>query len=81
LPQAGTLFIAGEVQTGIRRTGGSGGRALERRTRRSSCQNLSGGHVPSDVLTRRKIFDKVFDRMDRAATGSNLRTTWRWRLE
>jgi len=65
----GTLFIADEVQTGIGRTG-----------RFLACEHwgiepdivllsksLSGGHVPvGAVLTRKWIFDKVFDRMDRA---------------
>ena len=65
----GTLFIADEVQTGLGRTG-----------RFLACEHwgiepdivllsksLSGGHVPvSAVLTRKWIFDKVFDRMDRA---------------
>jgi ornithine--oxo-acid transaminase len=65
----GTLFIADEVQTGLGRTG-----------RFIACEHwgiepdivllsksLSGGHVPvGAVLTRKWIFDKVFDRMDRA---------------
>jgi ornithine--oxo-acid transaminase len=65
----GTLFIADEVQTGLGRTG-----------RFLACdhwgvepdivllsKSLSGGHVPvGAVLTRKWIFDKVFDRMDRA---------------
>jgi len=65
----GTLFIADEIQTGLGRTG-----------RFLACEHwdiepdivllsksLSGGHVPvSAVLTRKWIFDKVFDRMDRA---------------
>ena len=65
----GTLFIADEVQTGLGRTG-----------RFLACEywgiepdivllskSLSGGHVPvGAVLTRKWIFDKVFDRMDRA---------------
>jgi ornithine--oxo-acid transaminase len=65
----GTLFIADEIQTGLGRTG-----------RFLACQHwgiepdivllsksLSGGHVPvGAVLTRKWIFDKVFDRMDRA---------------
>jgi ornithine--oxo-acid transaminase len=30
-------------------------------------KSLSGGHVPvGAVLTRKSIFDKIFDRMDRA---------------
>ena len=65
----GTLFVADEVQTGMGRTG-----------RFLACEHwgvepdmvllaksLSGGHVPvGAVLTRKWIFDKVFDRMDRA---------------
>ena len=65
----GTLFIADEVQTGLGRTG-----------RFLACEHwgiepdivllsksLSGGHVPvGAVLTRKWIFDMVFDRMDRA---------------
>ena len=65
----GTLFVADEIQTGLGRTG-----------RFLACEHwgiepdivllsksLSGGHVPvGAVLTRKRIFDKVFDRMDRA---------------
>ena len=61
------MFIADEIQTGLGRTG-----------RFLACEywdiepdivllskSLSGGHVPvSAVLTRKWIFDKVFDRMD-----------------
>jgi ornithine--oxo-acid transaminase len=64
-----TLLIADEIQTGLGRTG-----------RFLACEHwgiepdmvllakaLSGGHVPvSAVLTRKWIYDKVFDRMDRA---------------
>jgi len=63
------LFIADEIQTGLGLTG-----------RFLACEHwgiepdivllsksLSGGHVPvGAVLTRKWIFDKVFDRMDRA---------------
>ena len=65
----GTLFIADEVQTGLGRTG-----------RFLACEHwgiepdivllaksLSGGQVPvGAALTRKWIFDRVFDRMDRA---------------
>ena len=65
----GSLFVADEIQTGLGRTG-----------RFLACEHwgiepdivllsksLSGGQVPSGaVLTRKWIFDKVFDRMDRA---------------
>ena len=65
----GTLFVADEIQTGMGRTG-----------RFLACEHwgiepdivllaksLSGGHVPiGAVLTRKWIFDRVFDRMDRA---------------
>jgi ornithine--oxo-acid transaminase len=65
----GTLFVADEVQTGMGRTG-----------RFLACEHwdidpdmvllaksLSGGCVPSGaLLTRKWIYDKVFDRMDRA---------------
>lgn len=65
----GTLLVADEIQTGIGRTG-----------RFLACEHegvepdlvllakaLSGGFVPVGcVLTRRSIFDKLFDRMDRA---------------
>lgn len=65
----GTLFVADEIQTGLGRTG-----------RFLACQHwgvepdivclakaLSGGFVPvGALLTRRWIFEKLFDRMDRA---------------
>src|SRR5205085_5907606 len=64
-----TLLIADEIQTGLGRTG-----------KFLACEHwgiepdmvllakaLSGGHVPvSAVLTRKRIFDRMFDRMDRA---------------
>jgi ornithine--oxo-acid transaminase len=43
---------------------------------------LSGGHVPvGALLTRKSIFDKMFNQMDRAVVhGSTFaRTIWRWR--
>ncbi len=65
----GTLLVADEIQTGIGRTG-----------RFLACEHwniepdmvllakaLSGGHVPvGALLTRKYIFDKVFNQMDRA---------------
>lgn len=65
----GTLFVADEIQTGLGRTG-----------RFIACEHygvepdmvllakaLSGGYVPvGAVMCRRWVFDKVFDRMDRA---------------
>ncbi len=65
----GTLFVADEIQTGMGRTG-----------RFLACdhfgvrpdivllaKSLSGGFIPvGAVLTRRWIFNRVFDRMDRA---------------
>jgi len=65
----GTLMVADEIQTGLGRTG-----------RFLACEHwnvepdmvllakaLSGGHVPvGAVLTRRSVFEKVFNRMDRA---------------
>src|SRR6202162_4535386 len=65
----GTLFVADEVQTGLGRTG---------RFLAVECWNvepdmvllaktLSGGHVPvGALLTRKSIFDKIFNQMDRA---------------
>jgi ornithine--oxo-acid transaminase len=65
----GTLFIADEIQTGLGRTGRF--LAIEHWEVEPDmvliAKSLSGGHVPvGAVLTRRWIFDKVFDRMDRA---------------
>jgi ornithine--oxo-acid transaminase len=65
----GTLFVADEIQTGLGRTG-----------KFLACEHwgvepdmvllakaLSGGHVPvSAVLTRKWIYEKLFNRMDRA---------------
>ena len=70
----GTLFIADEVQTGVGRTGRF--LAIEHWNVEPDmvllAKTLSGGHVPvGTVLPRTKIFDKVFDRMERAiAHGS-----------
>src|ERR1700751_3431719 len=65
----GTLFVADEIQTGMGRTG-----------RFLACEHwnvepdivllskaLSGGHVPvGALLTRKSIFDKIFNQMDRS---------------
>lgn len=65
----GTLFVADEVQTGLGRTGRF--LAVEHWNVEPDmvllAKALSGGHVPvGAVLTRKSIFDKIFDRMDRA---------------
>jgi ornithine--oxo-acid transaminase len=65
----GTLFIADEIQTGLGRTGRF--LAIEHWGVEPDmvllAKMLSGGHVPvGAVLTRRAIFEKVFNRMDRA---------------
>ena len=65
----GTLFVADEVQTGVGRTGKF--LAIEHYGVEPDmvvmAKALSGGHVPVGVtLTKKWIFDKVFDRMDRA---------------
>jgi ornithine--oxo-acid transaminase len=74
----GTLFIADEVQTGLGRTGRF--LAVEYWNAEPDmvllAKTLSGGHVPvGALLTRKWIFDKVFDRMERAvAHGSTFGT-------
>src|ERR1700754_5058735 len=65
----GTLFIADEIQTGIGRTGRF--LAVEHWNVEPDmvllAKALSGGHVPvGALLTRRHIFDKIFNRMDRS---------------
>jgi ornithine--oxo-acid transaminase len=65
----GTLLIADEIQTGVGRTGRF--LAVEHWGIEPDmvllAKSLSGGHVPvGALLTRKWIFDKVFDRMDRA---------------
>jgi ornithine--oxo-acid transaminase len=65
----GTLFIADEIQTGLGRTGRF--LAVEHWDIEPDmvllAKSLSGGHVPvGAVLLRKRIFDKVFDRMDRS---------------
>ena len=64
-----TLFIADEIQTGLGRTGKF--LAIEHWDIEPDmvllAKALSGGHVPvGAVLTRNWIFEKVFNRMDRA---------------
>jgi ornithine--oxo-acid transaminase len=65
----GTLFIADEIQTGMGRTGRF--LAVEHWNVEPDMvllsKALSGGHVPvGALLTRKHIFDKIFNRMDRA---------------
>src|SRR6201992_2515239 len=65
----GTLFIADEIQTGVGRTGKF--LAIEHWNVEPDmvllAKALSGGHVPvGALLTRKSIFDKIFNRMDRA---------------
>jgi ornithine--oxo-acid transaminase len=66
----GTIFVADEIQTGLGRTGEFF--AIDHFPGVEPdmivvAKALSGGHVPvGAVLTRKWIFDKVFDRMDRA---------------
>jgi ornithine--oxo-acid transaminase len=74
----GTLFVADEVQTGLGRTGRF--LAVEHWNVEPDmvllAKTLSGGHVPvGALLTRKWVFDKVFDRMERAvAHGSTFGT-------
>jgi ornithine--oxo-acid transaminase len=65
----GTIFIADEIQTGMGRTGRF--LAIEHWNVEPDMvllsKALSGGHVPvGALLTRKHIFDKIFNRMDRA---------------
>jgi ornithine--oxo-acid transaminase len=65
----GTIFVADEIQSGMGRTGRF--LAVEHWNVEPDMvllsKSLSGGHVPvGAVLTRKPIFDKIFDRMDRA---------------
>jgi ornithine--oxo-acid transaminase len=65
----GSLFIADEIQTGIGRTGKF--LAVEHWNVEPDmvllAKALSGGHVPvGALLTRKSIFDKIFNQMDRA---------------
>jgi ornithine--oxo-acid transaminase len=64
-----TLFVTDEIQTGIGRTGKfiAGEHWGIEPDMVLLAKALSGGHVPvGAVLTRKWIFDKVFNRMDRA---------------
>jgi ornithine--oxo-acid transaminase len=65
----GTLFIADEIQTGLGRTGRF--LAVDHWGVEPDmvllAKALSGGHAPvGAVLTRKWIYEKMFDRMDRA---------------
>jgi ornithine--oxo-acid transaminase len=65
----GALFVADEIQTGLGRTGRF--LAVEHWGVEPDmvllAKSLSGGHVPvGAVMTRKGVFDKVFNRMDRA---------------
>lgn len=65
----GVIFIADEIQTGLGRTGRF--LAVEHWGIEPDmvllAKSLSGGHVPvGALLTRKWIFNKMFDRMDRA---------------
>jgi ornithine--oxo-acid transaminase len=65
----GAIFIADEIQTGLGRTGRF--LAVEHWGIEPDmvllAKSLSGGHVPvGALLTRKWIFDKMFNRMDRA---------------
>ena len=65
----GTLFIADEIQTGLGRTGKflAGEHWGIEPDMVLLAKALSGGHIPvGAVLMRKSIFDKVFNRMDRA---------------
>ena len=65
----GTLLVADEIQTGIGRTGKF--LAVEHWNVEPDmvllAKALSGGHVPvGALLTRKNIFDRIFNQMDRA---------------
>ena len=65
----GTLMVADEIQTGMGRTGRF--LAVEHWNVEPDmvllAKTLSGGHVPvAALLARKKVFDKVFDTMERA---------------
>jgi ornithine--oxo-acid transaminase len=75
----GTLFVADEVQTGVGRTGRFV--AIEHWDVEPDmvllAKALSGGHVPIGAVAMRGwVFDRVFDRMDRAVVhGSTFSKT------
>jgi len=75
----GTLFVADEIQTGMGRTGRFA--AIEHWDVEPDmvllAKALSGGHVPvGAVVLKRWIFDRLFDRMDRAVVhGSTFSKT------
>src|SRR5438477_9463588 len=80
----GSLLIADEIQTGLARTGKF--LAVEHWDVEPDmvllAKALSGGHVPIGALiTRKAVFDKVFDRMDRAVAMArhSPRMISRWR--
>jgi ornithine--oxo-acid transaminase len=65
----GTLFVVDEIQTGLGRTGSF--LAIDHFDVEPDmvliAKALSGGHVPvGAVLMRKRIFESIFDRMDRA---------------
>src|ERR1700738_4556649 len=65
----GTLMIADEIQTGVGRTGRflAGEHWHVEPDMVLIAKALSGGHVPvGALLTRKNIFDKIFNQMDRA---------------
>lgn len=65
----GTLFVADEIQSGLGRTGKflAGEHWGIEPDMVLLAKALSGGYVPvGAVLMRKKVFDKVFNRMDRA---------------
>jgi ornithine--oxo-acid transaminase len=70
----GTLLVADEIQTGMGRTGRF--LAVEHWGVEPDIvllsKMLSGGHVPvAAVLTRKWVFDRIFDRMERAIIQSS----------
>lgn len=79
----GALFITDEIQTGLGRTGKWW--AVEHWSVEPDIlcmsKTLSGGFIPVGALVCKEwIFDRVFNRMDRAVVhGSTFgKTTWQW---